>query len=377
MNQIKQGTNGKLERRTKKNKFLKTAAVAVMASFMGLLTILSGCAPTQTNTNLEENGLVAGGSSSGVVQSAPSPLGLDPENDPVIYTTENGLEIKFGGINVDASLASGALTGYPYFTMGTYSGYPVNWVIIGRNPNDAILYNAINSFLFSAWKSGNQFSIASVQSKAYYFFNNIFETNSPAGAAINAVTPSKSYVADISANTKPVANNEVPKGTVLALSEYCLGTSIWETGHTWWHTSTLYEVMDSLYTSGLGLTTTEKNMIQKTSLTTRYWNVNLSEGTAAPATFVSGTNYLWALAYNQYSENLQNFYVETYLKTNALRVAYNYRTTTPIAWWMRTMGCNNAATTYYAFYASDTGSVGHSIRTETYGVRPACIVKFT
>ena len=171
MNQIKQGTKGKFERRTKKNKFLKTTAVAVMACFMGLLTILSGCAPTQTNTNLEENGLVEGGSSSGVMQSAPSPLGLDPENDPVIYTTESGLEIKFGGINVDASLASGALTGYPYFTMGTYSGYPVNWVIIGQNPNDVILSETINTFLFSAWKSGNQYQVGSVQTKAHYFFN--------------------------------------------------------------------------------------------------------------------------------------------------------------------------------------------------------------
>ena len=134
--------------------------------------------------------------------------------------------------------------------------------------------------------------------------------------------------------------------------------------------------MNNLYTSGLGLTTTEKNMIQKTSLTTRYWKVD-GNGGGEPATFVSGTNYLWALAYNQLSENLQTFYVETYLKTNALRVAYNYRTTTPIAWWMRTMGMNNSSTEWYAFNASNTGSLGYSIRTNTYGVRPACIVKLT
>ena len=375
MNQIKQGTNGKFEKRTKKNKFLKTTAVAVMACFMGLLTILSGCAPTNANSNIGDSGSLGSGANGGVVQSAPSPLGLDPENDPVIYTTESGLEIKFGGLDIESSLASGALTGYPYFTMGTYSGYPVNWVIIGQNPNDVILSETINTFLFSAWKSGNQYQVGSVQTKAYYFFNNIFETNSPAGAAINAVTPSKSYVADFSINTKPTKNTEVPQGTVLALSEYCLGTSIFAEGSTQWSYCPLYQAMTTLYNTGLGLTDAQKALVQKQTLQTRYYDVETGRGVVVEST----ENYFWGLAYNQYSENLQNFYVESYIKSNALRIGCTYRTTTKTNWWLRTMG-NSKATgepQFSAFYTNTSGGIGYIDRNTTYGVRPACIVKLT
>ena len=33
----------------------------------------------------------------------------------------------------EGKLTSGALSGYPYFTMGTYSSKAVNWVIIGKS----------------------------------------------------------------------------------------------------------------------------------------------------------------------------------------------------------------------------------------------------
>ena len=51
-------------------------------------------------------------------------LGLDPENDPVLGTTESGLEIKYHGAN----LSSGSLSGYAYVTMASR-----NWVIIGQS----------------------------------------------------------------------------------------------------------------------------------------------------------------------------------------------------------------------------------------------------
>ena len=232
--------------------------------------------------------------------------------------------------------------------------------------------------MFSAWKSGNQYNVGSVQTKAYYFFNNIFETNSPAGAAINAVTPSKSYVADISVNTKPVANSEVSQGTVLALSEYCLGTSKYSQNSTWWEDCDLFNAMNDLYNSGLGLTTTQKGLVVKQTLKTRHWD----PGTNKAAVTSSTENYFWGLTNNQNSENLQNFYIETYLTTNVLRVGCTYRTTTKINWWTRMLGYtgsqyNATDNSYLAFYIGTDGTCIYTQRYNVYGVRPACIVKFT
>ncbi|MBO5309867.1 MAG: hypothetical protein J6A98_01530 [Clostridia bacterium] len=57
-------------------------------------------------------------------------LGLDPENDPVVYTTDYGLEIKYANALTNTNLA-----GYTYFTLGEYDGTPVTWVILGYDPS--------------------------------------------------------------------------------------------------------------------------------------------------------------------------------------------------------------------------------------------------
>ena len=168
-------------------KWAKSFCFACMAVFMGLLTVCgSACTPTQNNLSSSPP------TSSSGVQVNPSPLGLDPENDPVIYTTESGLEIKYGGLDIEGTLESGELKGYPYFTMGTYGGYAVNWVIIGRatDVTQNFHIDGVETVLFSNWKTN------SMRRLSNYFMNNIFETTSPAGSAINSTTESKSYIVD-------------------------------------------------------------------------------------------------------------------------------------------------------------------------------------
>ena len=73
----------------------------------------------------------------GASASTPPPttttgLGLDPKNDPVVYTTESGLEIRMSNANkfsgtVTTTTNNGYtytqdLTSFYYFTMGTWSG---------------------------------------------------------------------------------------------------------------------------------------------------------------------------------------------------------------------------------------------------------------
>ena len=107
----------------KKNKFLKTLGFSCMAVFMGSLTILGGCATSLSTNNGND-----------LETTTTSGLGLDPKNDPVVYTTDSGLEIKMS--NAFATSKGGTVTtttnkGYSYtqdlssfyyFTMGTYSG---------------------------------------------------------------------------------------------------------------------------------------------------------------------------------------------------------------------------------------------------------------
>ena len=61
-------------------------------------------------------------------------LGLDPENDPIIATTDWGLDIKFHqAISVDYLGEGVKFAGYPYITAGG-----VNWVIIGQSDKGLI-----------------------------------------------------------------------------------------------------------------------------------------------------------------------------------------------------------------------------------------------
>ena len=257
----------------KKNRLFKSLGIGAMAVFMGILTVLgTACTPTQTNTNLE-SGSLASGNNMEAVQSGPSRLGLDPKNDPIIYTTESGLEIKFGGIDIEQSLASGALTGYPYFTMGTYNNNPVNWIIIGRNYNVTIFDNPISAKLFSSWIS----NMKNIFGK--YFFDNFYETSTPAGSAINSSTSPKGYVQDSSGSislSSIVTNDLIQSNCLLILSETCLGNSVYG-GDANYENSTLKTYITNLYETGLGFSQAEKNIFQNTYVETYcsgYSNVN-------------------------------------------------------------------------------------------------------
>lgn len=336
-----------------------------------------------------------------------SGLGLDPKNDPVVYTTESGLEIKFGGFDIEQSLASGALTGYPYFTMGTYNGNSVNWIIIGRNPNISI-FDHVNTFVFDTWKNKTKYLYQQ------YFFENIYETNSPAGNLIDNLSSSKTFIKDfmqINLNSI-VSDPEIPEGCVLVISECNLGTSVFNAtasnqstyiwtysrgsryryqsdngnGNTWNNKTNgnLYTAITNLYTNGLGLTNEEKALIQPQKLITKYSAKSSTNGISEAETITGGDilhdtyetdgNTLYhffplAIGWTGASEN---FVLSTYLKSNALKVSYVIGTKTAQAWWTRT-----------GWYAIDSSAVntdgsnywGPGIGvTAVYGVRPAFVL---
>ena len=232
----------------KKSKFLKPFSFTSLALLMGAAGVFAfaplGTGPSVAGASemVDQINTKADGEN---IKYAPSALGLDPENDPVIYTTESGLEIKYGGATTilgggneqsdfsAAPLPSGKpLSGYPYFTMGTYNGYAVNWVIIGKSttgiPTSSGTMNIADYQKLSTWQGRIG------ESPTYkYFFDNTYEATTPAGLAIKNGGLLNDYTArkieytmlDPSILSSVIPNDEISSGCVLAISECCLGYS--------------------------------------------------------------------------------------------------------------------------------------------------------
>ena len=175
-------------------------------------------------------------------------LGLDPKNDPVVYTTESGLEIKMSNATKYSGTTTTTtnrgysctqdLTSFYYFTMGEFSGTiytgasttatysvsnePVNWIILGLGENTAYFLDEVAKNLFSTWKDNNIAYANSNGASGSYFFSEIYETYSPAGQLIDSVISPKTYIMDKVAASIPV-NDEIPEGCMLVLSEKLLG----------------------------------------------------------------------------------------------------------------------------------------------------------
>ena len=225
----------------RKNKFLKTLGFSCMAVFMASLTILGGCSAPQLNNNVDK-------------PPVSSSLGLDPKNDPVVYTTDSGLEIKMS--NAFATSKGGTVTtttntnytytqdlsSFYYFTMGTFSGTiytattaaasfsvsnePVNWIILGLGKNTGYFLDQVTQNLFSTWKTNIEGVEHSNTTLNNYFFKDIYETVSPAGNAIYSELATKAYIMDkvkASIPVNPGNLNEIPEGCMLVLSEKLLG----------------------------------------------------------------------------------------------------------------------------------------------------------
>lgn len=335
------------ESQNRQKKWVKSCCFACMAAFMGLLTVCgSACTPTKNNLSSSPP------TTSNAVQSVPSPLGLDPENDPVIYTTESGLEIKYGGLDIEGTLASGALKGYPYFTMGTYDGAAVNWVIIGRATGEKVLIGSSSGeamdILFSNWQDYAGIALRD------YFINNYFETNTPAGAAIYADIKAKAYVAEKMLNLDfIVENSEIPAGSVLAFCERGLGVTWFDNASSWssdYNSNIIINAFVNLYNSGLGLTDSQKSKIVPQTVT------NLCNGSS---TTTSSNQYLFPLAARG-----EKFDIARYLTTDSSRIlnAGNL-------YWLRSGGSQ-----YGAYIVNASGSVVESALNEDRYVRPACVI---
>ena len=381
-------------------------------------------------------------------------LGLAPKNDPVVYTTESGLEIRMS----NATKYSGTttlktnrnysytqdLSSFYYFTMGTYSGTiytatsktatytvtnePVNWIILGLGENTAYFLDEVAKNLFSTWKANSNGIQYPTGNSGVYFFNEIYETYSPAGQLIDSAVSAKTYIMDkvkASINTNP----DIPNGCMLVLSEKILGQMYFnssgalnyvhstsdyfnymygngnygnryryfgaqnvKTTNQSWTTSgnaggSLYNYINSLFSknnstgaiisNSLGFTQEQANMILPQQLYTHYYNGS-THYQETPTT--DGNTYYSLFPLSSKTSNTsitQNFCIEDYLTTNSQRISSLIGSTQSFTWWTRS-AFRHSSNTNYCYYAKSvfpTGELSYNGVADSHGARPAMVMK--
>ncbi|MFQ6749551.1 MAG: hypothetical protein ACLRFR_01755, partial [Clostridia bacterium] len=236
----------------RKPRVFKVIAAGGLALIMGIGTLCGVLIAPMGATASSNSANLAGAAQLGDSAVSASPLGLDPKNDPVVFTTDYGLEIKYAN-----ALTNTAMSGYTYFTMGEYEGYPVNWVIIGY---DSSMADFVGDFSGETGPSANP-----VQGE-----NNQNSTidDTPAGIAI------KKEMFAIS--SEAVENDEIGDGCVLVIAEQIIifNKVMNSTNSSNYQGSSFQSYHEDLYNSDLGLTDTQKKFIVPQTLKNIYYNTS-------------------------------------------------------------------------------------------------------
>lgn len=402
----------------KKRKILKKIGLSALATFMFCLPVLgAGCTPPAVppaNAN----------------QGQSFDLGLNPDTDPTVYTTASGLEIKKANALISNTATFTTNTGYSftqnlsgfyYFTMGTFSGTyytavdlkttatitneKVNWIILGRGEMP-------------------------------------IPDNTPAGSAIQGdigkqeIALGNTIYESLNLNTIPI-NSEIPKGCFLVLSEKCLGQSYFNStgagngvlytsapatgyiirssggnfgnryryigntnattiGSQTWTISgnpggSLYNYINNLFSknvltgaiqgnNNLGFTQKQADIIVPQQLYTYYSNGTGYAYQETPETD-GGTYYsLFPLTRREcYPSIYQNFCFEDYLSLTEQRIASMIGTNQSMYWWLRCSPApeedNDAFNLIRTENIRTSGSSDGSQSSYGEGVRPAMVVR--
>ena len=379
---------GDLQATTKtKRKFLRTFSFTSLALLMGAAGVFA-FAPLGASTSVANASELETTTEQGLITTK--------ADDPVIYTTESGIEIKWGNAvpdTINSSLGSGNLKGFPYFTTSNGST-TYTWVIIGRNSNVTTINTAVQSYLFSTWQANNSTSNDWVLGN--HFFDNTYETTTPAGSAINNVVPSKSYVNDnifFSINDITTNDNEIPSGCVLVLANNVLGTGTYNNGAVYVFNNeycAIYErginiasTMHGYYSNKSYGISSIYDQIQEVPLATKfsrcykgtyhyYSKDNSTNNDYASDTPKYSNHYIFPLAANADS----TFYYEDYITLTQMSCssAQFLRGSHTTTYDNTASGYNNDRTTILAANAS---SLSLSYVRSTCGYRPAFVLKIT
>ena len=351
-------------------------------------------------------------------------------DDPTIYTTESGLEIKWGNAatasgnanetgtynyssytggaglptnTVDNKLTSGNLSGFPYFTTSK-NGTTYTWVIIGRNANVSTMNNAttisgsqssskIEYRTMSEWKSKISNSdtypnfVAGYSPTYKNFFNNSLESNTPAGAAINSHLDkeygARNYSASLSYSYPQVltvssvkTSTEIPAGCVLCLANGITGTSAWTTAAS---NSTGYWCPSTGYYGGTGNNLSKLVNSYYTNDTfgfgshlNRFKSITISQQAYYYTVNVRDVSITTSTSLKMFvlgSHSADNFKYSTYLTAAQVKLSSEV--------WLRSMTDHTAP--YYLNTSGNTTTAGSYSYSCGYskGVRPAFVMSIS
>ena len=320
----------------------KRFAVGCLAVLMcGTALFGVACTPTTATSGTQGIGSSSSANGGGNLGTNTSPFGLDPANDPVVYTTAGGLEIKCSNALTNTSLAS-----YTYFTMGEYNGTPLNWVIIGYDPS---VSGYVGEF------SGEVDDVDPIQGD--FSFGSTVD-NSPMGNAI------KKEMFAISSSA--VENDEIGDGCVLCFAEDIITSTTYGSNNKY-RDSSLRTFLTNMLDRDLSFSDSEKALLQPRDLTSAYCfsTLNVQYDTLED-------QYIFPLAGNNYGESAvrkENFERYIYLGEGESSACGDI-------YWTRS---STASGKTYTMCVNTNGTalhdVNYAICTKTYGVRPAFVMK--
>ena len=361
--------------KTKKSKFFKAFGFSSLALLMGAAGVFA-FAPLGATTPL------ASANESEMTTTETGGLITPKADDPVIYTTESGIDIKWGNTSNITTLTSGNLAGFPYFITHNYME-TYTWVIIGTS-STSLAGGAIDSSYipFATWITSSRFAIE---------FNNQYETVTPAGIATNAELATD-YLAMMNTLILPslanlTVNEEIPADCVLCIANDIVATGVSNTSsyvsyypnstnHMKYHTTyagNLVSVMDGYYNNASWGLLDIKESIQSVSLVTNGMAAQSGNSNTWSWSSNTTTNYVFPLA----AANSSNFKWSTYLTAEQVVLSENQ--------WCRD-GVNSSSYTTvnsgakslkypYKYYINSTGANANAYCNSSLGYRPAFCLK--
>ncbi|MBR2433746.1 MAG: hypothetical protein IKB21_04015, partial [Clostridia bacterium] len=271
-------------------------------------------------------------------------LELDPENDPVIFTTDYGLEIKLHDAGVPSISLKGSngsttvsSTSWNYISAGGY-----NWIIIGSY-------------------STSSYTISTLTGTQYSTIGSLADST-PAGTAVKGdvskqVIKINNLTVPAFSNAKAGYNGEIPFGCVLCLCATNITSTTFGSNNNYSGSNLQSYINNTVYGSDSELSIGLQGLsIVPQKLTTLY---------AASEPSIIENAYVFPLAFRS---NTESFYLRSYLDTNT-------KSNIGASWWLRSGIASYSSRAYYVYTDGSVGNSGNYGVTHSYGVRPAFVLQ--
>ena len=280
----------------------------------------------------------------------------NPETDPIIYTTDYGLDIRWSM----AGLPSGTFMGYAYIKHGGK-----NWAIIGYSnktktlsSGELNLANLIKYYSYytlsgydqnSIWQWAVEESSTPAKNAIWNEYSLVSKDVIYSLSSVNAILKSALFP---NAVCNEVTSAELEANEVLCFCQDTIGSSYFNaTGSNRYYGSTLKTTIDTFYENNM----TDLPIVGKALTTTCYGETDSTSITA------SNPAYMFPLAGVSSTET---FYYDHYSLGSNIRINTD--------WWLRSGHPQSAVAKYYsnAYGFQFANYLNHST-----GVRPAFVLE--